>query len=83
LTESGVDLVFLNWRGVLAPPDISAERTEELVGFLEEMHDSQEWQEILETNGWTDDFKTGDEFAAFLEEQDERVSGTLEELGLI
>jgi putative tricarboxylic transport membrane protein len=83
LTESGVDLVFLNWRGVLAPPDISAERTEELVGFLEEMHDSQEWQEILETNGWTDDFKTGDEFATFLEEQDDRVSGTLEELGLI
>jgi putative tricarboxylic transport membrane protein len=83
LTESGVDLVFLNWRGVLAPPDISAERTEELVGFLEEMHDSQEWQEVLETNGWTDDFKTGDEFATFLEEQDDRVSGTLEELGLI
>jgi putative tricarboxylic transport membrane protein len=83
LTESGVDLVFLNWRGVLAPPDISDERAEELVGFLEEMHDSPGWQETLETNGWTDDFKTGEEFAAFLEEQDDRVSGTLEELGLI
>jgi putative tricarboxylic transport membrane protein len=83
LTESGVDLVFLNWRGVLAPPDISAERTEELIGYLEEMHDTEEWQETLATNGWTDDFKTGDEFAAFIEEQDDRVSGTLEELGLI
>ena len=27
LTEEGVDLVFLNWRGVLAPPEISDERT--------------------------------------------------------
>jgi putative tricarboxylic transport membrane protein len=83
LTESGVDLVFLNWRGVLAPPGIPEERTEELIGFLQEMHDSQGWQAVLEENGWTDDFKTGDEFEAFIDEQDERVSGTLEELGLV
>jgi putative tricarboxylic transport membrane protein len=83
LTESGVDLVFLNWRGVLAPPGIPEERTEELISYFEEMHDSQEWQAVLEENGWTDDFKTGDEFEAFIDEQDERVSGTLEELGLV
>jgi putative tricarboxylic transport membrane protein len=83
LTESGIDLVFQNWRGVLAAPGISDERTEELIGFLEEMHATEEWQEVLSDNGWTDDFKTGEEFAQFLEEQDDRVSGTLEELDLI
>ena len=83
LTESGIDLVFLNWRGVLAPPEISQERREELIGYLQEMHDTDEWREVLETNGWTDDFKTGDEFATFIQEQDDRVSGTLEELGLL
>ena len=83
LTESGIDLVFLNWRGVLAPPDISEERRDELIGYLEEMHETEEWQEQLETNGWTDDFKVGDDFTTFIEEQDARVSGTLEELGLI
>ena len=83
LTESGVDLVFLNWRGVLAPPEISAERTEELIGYLEEMHDDPGWAAALEEYGWTDDFKTGEEFATFLEEQDERVSSTLEGLGLL
>jgi putative tricarboxylic transport membrane protein len=83
LTESGIDLVFLNWRGVLAPPDISEERTEELIGYLETMHESQGWQDALEEYGWTDDFKTGDDFAQFIDEQDQRVSGTLEELGLL
>lgn len=83
LTESDIDLVFLNWRGVLAPPDISAERRDELIGYLQEMHDSEQWREQLESNGWTDDFKVGDDFATFIEEQDERVSGTLEDLGLI
>jgi putative tricarboxylic transport membrane protein len=83
LTESGVDLVFLNWRGVLAPPEISAQRTEELIGYFEEMHETPEWQRIVEDNGWTDDFRTGEDFGTFIEEQDERVSGTLEELGLL
>jgi putative tricarboxylic transport membrane protein len=83
LTESGVDLVFTNWRGVLAPPGISEERKAELIAYLEEMHDSPEWQQALEDNGWIDAFKTGDEFETYLEEQDARVASTLEELGLI
>jgi putative tricarboxylic transport membrane protein len=83
LTESGIDLVFLNWRGLLAPPDIPDERRDEMIGYLEEMHDTAEWQDTLAENGWTDDFKTGDDFEAFLQEQDERVSGTLTGLGLL
>lgn len=83
LKESGVDLVFTNWRGVLAPPGISEERRDELIGLLTEMHDSPEWQQVLEENGWIDAFRTGDEFTTFLEEQDERVATTLEELGLL
>jgi putative tricarboxylic transport membrane protein len=83
LTESDVDLVFLNWRGVLAPPEISDERTEELIGYLQEMHDSKGWEDQLAEYGWTDDFKTGDDFAEFIDEQDQRVSGTLKELGLL
>ena len=47
------------------------------------MHDTPEWQEVVEKNGWTDDFKTGDDFGDFIDEQDERVSSTLEELGLL
>ena len=81
LTESDVDLVLLNWRGVLAPPGISAERTEGQIGYLQTMHDTPAWQDVLTENGWTDDFKTGDDFETFLREQDDRVSGTLEELG--
>jgi putative tricarboxylic transport membrane protein len=83
LQESGIDLVFLNWRGVFAPPDISEERQDELIGYLQEMHDTADWKQVLEDNGWTDAFITGDDFGAFLEEQDERVSGTLQDLGLI
>lgn len=83
LKESGIDLVFRNWRGVLAPPGISDERREELIGYLEEMHDSPWWKKALKDNGWIDAFRTGDEFTEFIEEQDKRVADTLKELGLL
>ena len=83
LTEEGVDLVFTNWRGLLAAPGLSDEETARLVGAVTEMHDSDEWAAVLESNGWTDAFATGDEFATFLTEQDERVATVLESLGLV
>ncbi|MEI5674897.1 MULTISPECIES: Bug family tripartite tricarboxylate transporter substrate binding protein [unclassified Nocardioides] len=83
LTESGIDLVFTNWRGILAPPDISDARRDELIAFVEEMHDTDQWQQALEDNGWTDALKTGDEFGEFLDDQDARVASTLEEVGLL
>ncbi len=82
LTEEGVDLVFTNWRGVLAPPGITDEHREYLTDLFTEMHDTEEWQEALEANGWTDNFATGQEFEDFLVEQDTRVADTLKELGL-
>ncbi len=51
--------------------------------MLEEMHQTEEWQQALEDNGWIDEFKTGDDVTAFLEEQDERVATTREELDLL
>lgn len=83
LTEAGIDLVFTNWRGVFAPPGISEKRRGELIAMLEEMRQTPEWQQALEDNGWIDEFKTGDDFTAFLQEQDDRVATTLEELDLL
>lgn len=62
---------------------MSDERRDELVDYLEVMNDSSAWQEVLEMNGWTDDFRTGEDFEEFLVQQDERVSTTLDALGLI
>ena len=83
LTEAGIDLVFINWRGVLAPPGISGSRRDQLIGYLQEMHDTPQWREALEKNSWIDTFVTGDDFDAFLTDQDARVAKTLKELDLL
>ncbi|WP_309080225.1 tripartite tricarboxylate transporter substrate-binding protein [Zhihengliuella sp.] len=82
LVESDIDLVFSNWRGIVAPPGTSEEDQQELTDALTEMHGTDAWKDALETNQWTDAFLTGEEFEAFLGEQDDRVSNTLEQLGL-
>ena len=83
LTEAGINLTFTNWRGILAPPGISDDARQAMVGMLEELHGTEQWKEALVENGWTDAFKTGPEFEAFLQEQDNRVSSTLTDLGLV
>lgn len=82
LTEEGVDLVFTNWRGLLAPPKITAAEKARLIAALTKMHDSDEWAAVLKANGWTDAFITGNEFHTFLVDQDKRVATTLKSLGL-
>ncbi len=82
LQESGIDLIFTNWRGIVAPPGITDERKAELIAALEKMHATDEWQEALKQNQWEDAFMTGDEFAGFITEQDQRVEDVLTKLGL-
>jgi putative tricarboxylic transport membrane protein len=80
--ESGIDLVFTNWRGVVAPPELAAGDKDALVKAFETMHASQQWKDELAKNGWTDAFLTGDEFSSYIEEQTKRVEDVLTSLGL-
>jgi putative tricarboxylic transport membrane protein len=80
--EAGIDLVFTNWRGVVAPPGISDADKGRLVDAFQKMHDTKEWKQALVANSWADAFLTSDQFGTFLEEQDKRVADTLSELGL-
>ena len=82
LTEEGVDLVFTNWRGIVAPPGLEDDQTQAFIDAVTEMHDSEGWQAALEENGWTDAFLTGDDFSDFLGDESARVQTVLSELGL-
>ncbi|UOY01973.1 Bug family tripartite tricarboxylate transporter substrate binding protein [Blastococcus sp. PRF04-17] len=82
LTEEGIDLVFANWRGIVAAPGISEEETQRFVDAVTEMHDSEAWQAVLEEQGWTDAFIPGEDFTDFLAEESDRVETVMSELGL-
>lgn len=82
LKESGYDVDFTNWRGIVAPPGLSDAEREKLTGLVRKLHDSPQWRKSLKTNGWDDAFLTGDKFGDFLAAQDKSVVSVLKELGL-
>jgi putative tricarboxylic transport membrane protein len=82
LKDEGVDLTFTNWRGIVAAPEISDADTQKFIDAVTEMHDSDAWKQVLEDQGWTDSFVTGDEFSDFMGTESDRVESILSELGL-
>lgn len=82
LKESGYDVNFTNWRGIVAPPGLSDAERKKLTGLVRKLHDSPQWRKSLKTNGWDDAFLTGDKFGDFLAAQDKSVVSVLKELGL-
>ncbi|MGB3484333.1 MAG: tripartite tricarboxylate transporter substrate-binding protein [Mycobacterium sp.] len=75
-----VDLV--NWRGYIAPAGLDAEQQQELIDIVAEMTETEHWRSAVERNRWQEAFLSGDEFGAFLEEEQQRVTTLLTELGL-
>jgi putative tricarboxylic transport membrane protein len=82
LKEKGIDLEFANWRGVVAPPELSEKDKQVWIDAFTRMHDSAAWKAELKKRGWVDAFATGDEFGTFLKEQDTTVAQLLQTLGL-
>ena len=82
ITEAGFDVTLTNWRGVVAPPEISDEAEARLGTLVEDMHASQAWKDVLTTNDWSDEYLPAEEFETFLGEEETRVQGVLADIGL-
>lgn len=80
--EQGIDVELPNWRGVVAAPGLSEAERDALVDIVTRLSESDAWQDTLRRNSWTDSFLAGDDFAAFLEEDQARIADIIEELGL-
>ncbi|RDG37390.1 Bug family tripartite tricarboxylate transporter substrate binding protein [Streptomyces corynorhini] len=83
LKASGIDLVFANWRGIVAPPGIGARERARWTEALDRMRRSARWRAELARHGWSDAFLTGERFADYLTEQDRATAEILSRLGLM
>lgn len=81
--EQGYGVELSNWRGIVAPPGVSAADKAKLVAALDKMHASKEWQDTLKTRGWTDLYMSGSKYDIFLKTEANRAKGILREIGLV
>ena len=82
LKEQGINVEFVNWRGLMAAPGISEAQRQELVKLVTQMAKSPQWKALLEKDQWLDLFMAGDEFKAYVEAEQKAVLATVNNLGL-
>ncbi len=80
LREAGIPLDLANWRGVVAPPGISAAEQAALTARVKAMAGGAAWQETLHRTGWTDLYSDGAAFRQFLLAEEARVGGVINRL---
>ena len=83
LKEQGIDVEVANWRGLVAPANISDEDKANLLAVVDSAVNSQAWQDVLSTNKWNNIYMAGDEFASYLDSENVRVTEVLKSIGLV
>jgi len=83
LKEQGLDVEVVNWRGVVAPPGISAAQKTALVTAVNKALKSDEWTKVRQQRGWDDAYLDADAYAAFLKADQARVKDVLTTIGLV
>lgn len=83
LKEQGMDVEFVNWRGIVAGPGLSAAQKAALVAAVTKAVKSDEWAKVLKARGWEDFHADADTFTAFLKADQVRVKDVLTSVGLV
>lgn len=83
LKEQGVDVEFVNWRGLMGAPGISDAQRDALVKMVSDMVKSDAWKTAVTKNEWLDLYMGGDEFKAYIDAEQKTVLKTVTDLGLV
>jgi putative tricarboxylic transport membrane protein len=81
--EQGLNVEITNWRGVVGPPGMKDNERQAWITMLTRMRESAGWKDVLTKQDWSDAFLAGDQFAAYLKQEDERVPKVLKDIGLV
>ena len=83
MKEQGIDMTFVNWRGFFGAPGLPEEKVTAYQDAIMKMYDTPEWEEVRARNGWVNIHNSGDDFQAFLEEQETVIGDLMKKLGFL
>lgn len=83
LKEQGIDIKFVNWRGFFGAPGMPADKVALFQKAITEMYKTPEWEEVRNRNGWVNIHNSGDDFKAFLENQEKVIGDLMRKLGFL
>jgi putative tricarboxylic transport membrane protein len=80
--EQGVDAVFSNWRGVIAPKGMTPEQVQYWDGIFAKTVETPEWKEEIQRSQLSGHYLQSREAGAFLAAENEKLTGVMNKLGL-
>ncbi|MFY0310050.1 tripartite tricarboxylate transporter substrate binding protein [Leisingera sp. D0M16] len=83
MKEQGLDTTFVNWRGFFAAPGLPEDKLAAYQDALAKMYGTPEWEEVRARNGWVNIHNSGDDFRAFLEDQEQAIGDLMKKLGFL
>ncbi len=83
LIGQGLNVEFVNWRGVMAPPGLSDRQRSQLQRLFGRMVRSQTWLEQIKANKWINYYQGAEKFSGFLNEQYGTVGSLLRSLDIL
>ncbi|MFK7893623.1 MAG: tripartite tricarboxylate transporter substrate binding protein [Granulosicoccus sp.] len=83
MKEQGIDTTFINWRGFFGAPGLPEDKVAAYQETLSKMYESDEWEAVRARNGWVNIHNSGDDFLAFLEEQEQAIGDLMKKLGFL
>ncbi len=83
MMEQGIDTEFVNWRGFFAAPGLPDDKLAAYQDVLTKMYDTPEWEAVRAANGWVNIHNDGEDFRAFLEDQEKVIGDLMRELGFL
>jgi putative tricarboxylic transport membrane protein len=82
LTAQGINFVFGNWRGVLAPASLTEAERVNWLKVVDVTRAGDAWKATLVAKDWQNQTDYGKDFEAFLASQKKDITATLVSLGL-
>lgn len=83
LIQQGINQTFGNWRGILAPADLSAADYLNFVKVIDTVHATQSWKDVLVAKSWIDEYRSGAAFTTWLEKENKAILAVLTSFKLI
>ena len=81
--EQGIDVIGANWRGFYVPGGMSDDAYNFWVDAVGKVYDSQEWKDVMASNGLAPLNLRGNDFQAFVKESVDSIQALSKEIGLI
>ncbi len=81
--SQGLDTEYLMLRGVFMGPGATKEQVDYYIGVLQKVRETPEWKKLMADGAFNQTFMTGDEYATWVANEEQRHRGLMKDAGFL